>query len=201
MKNIRPSLTGKPASFLFLLVMTQVFSIAGSDTGSPASQTPYDRYLAPVRTVLSTLGTEKPAMAQVRQMMLQGRGFHYRMSNPYVAALPEQTAQKRSGDCKDKALWLCSRLGDADVRFVIGKTEPRARINHAWVMWRSEDRWWVLDCTLRSAPIPADEIPHNRYIPLYSYGKDASYRHEATQVNPARDRRDEKASVASNARR
>ncbi len=175
-------------------------SFAGFEIGAPSDSTPYDRYMAPVRTVLSHLGTQKPTMEQVKKLMIQGRGFRYRMDNPYMAAMPEKTAQTRAGDCKDKALWLCNQLGDSEVRFVIGKTEPGVRISHAWVMWLNEGRWWLLDCTLRRAPIPADEISPGRYIPLYSYGKSGTYRHAATQVNLAQVASKKKSPVASNGR-
>ena len=58
------------------------------------------------------------------QLRAMERDLDYlaRASGVRVAALPETTAARRSGDCKDKALWLASQLGDSDVRFVIGKT-------------------------------------------------------------------------------
>ena len=188
------------AASLLLLLATNLAALAGFDLGSPSSSTPYDRYMNPVQSVLSHLGSQKASMEQVRKVMVQGRSFHYRMDNPYVAAMPEKTARTHTGDCKDKALWLCDQLGDSDVRFVIGKTEPSARISHAWVMWKNEGRWWLLDCTLRSAPIPADTLPENRYIPLYSYGKNSTYRHAATQVNLAQIASKKKSPVASNGR-
>ena len=186
---------------LALLLAAKITASAAFDTGTPADYTPYDRYMNPVRSVLSHLGQQKPSMEQVKKFMIQGRNFHYRMENPYVAAMPETTAAKRSGDCKDKALWLCRQLGDSDVRFVIGKTEPGVRISHAWVMWRSEGRWWLLDCTLRNAPVAADTLPENRYIPLYSFSKGSTYRHAATQVGIAQVASKRKAPVASNGRR
>ena len=183
---------------LALLLIAKIAAPAAFDVGTPSDYTPYDRYMSPVRTVLSHLGQQKPNMEQVKKLMVQGRGFHYRMENPYVAAMPETTASKRSGDCKDKALWLCSQLGDSDVRFVIGKTEAGVRISHAWVMWKNEGRWWLLDCTLRSAPIPADSLPQNRYIPLYSFSKGSTFRHAATQVGLAEVASKKKSPVASN---
>jgi hypothetical protein len=183
-----------------LLLAAKLSSFAAFDTGTPSDYTPYDRYMTPVRTVLSHLGQQKPSMDQVRNLMIQGRNFRYHMANPYVAAAPAETAARRSGDCKDKALWLCSQLGDSDVRFVIGKTEPGIRISHAWVMWKNEGRWWLLDCTLRRAPIPADELPSNRYIPLYSYSKGSTFRHAATQVGLAQVASKKRSPVASNGR-
>ncbi len=185
---------------LALLFIAKVATFAAFDTGTPSDYTPYDRYMSPVKTVLSHLGQQKPSMDFVKKLMVEGRNFRYRMENPYVAAMPATTAAKRCGDCKDKALWLCNQLGDSDVRFVIGKTEPGVRISHAWVMWRNEGRWWLLDCTLRNAPVAADTLPENRYIPLYSYSKGNAYRHAATQVGIADVASRRKAPVASSGR-
>ena len=184
-----------------LLLTAKLTSFAGFDAGAPSDSTPYDRYMTPVRTVLSRLGSNKPSMEQVRKLMNEGRNFRYRLENPYVAAMPETTAHKRSGDCKDKALWLCDQLGDSEVRFVIGKTQPGIRLSHAWVMWKNEGRWWLLDCTLRRAPIAAEEVPANRYIPLYSYSKGTTFRHAATQIGIAQVASKSKAPVASDGRK
>lgn len=190
----------KTLSLFSALLLTKLTAFAAFDYGTPSDSTPYDRYMTPVRSVLSKLGQNKPSMDQVKKLMVEGRNFRYRMENPYVAAMPETTATKRSGDCKDKALWLCSRLGDSDVRFVIGKTEPGVRLSHAWVMWKNEGRWWLLDCTLKRAPIPADELPTNRYIPLYSFSKASTFRHSATQVGLAGVASKKNSPVASNSR-
>ena len=185
---------------LALLLGGKLASFAAFDAGTRSDYTPYDRYMSPVRTVLSHLTQHKPSMEEVKKLMIEGRNFRYRMENPYVAAMPQTTASKRSGDCKDKALWLCSQLGDGNVRFVIGKTAPGVSISHAWVMWENEGRWWLLDCTLRRAPILADELPTNRYIPLYSYSKGSTFRHAATQVGLAQVASKRKSPVASNGR-
>jgi hypothetical protein len=185
---------------LALIFTTRLTSFAAFDIGTPSDYTPYDRYMSPVRTVLAHPTQQKASMDLVKKLMVEGRNFRYRMENPYTAAMPHTTAAKRSGDCKDKALWLASQLGDSEVRFVIGKTEPGVRISHAWVMARIEGRWWLLDCTLRRAPIAADAVPQNRYIPLYSYSKGSTYRHAATQVGISQVASKRKAPVASNGR-
>lgn len=189
------------AASLLALIFSSFTALAGFDLGTPSAATPYDRYMTPVRTVLSTVGSQDASMDEVRKLMVQGRNFRYRMTNPYVAAMPAHTAKTRSGDCKDKALWLCNQLGSEDVRFVIGKTEAGIRINHAWVMWRNEGRWWLLDCTLKRAPIAADTIPTGQYIPLYSYSKNGTYRHAATSANIAKVAAKKNSPVASNGRR
>jgi hypothetical protein len=124
-------------------------------------------------------------MESVKMLMKEGRSFRYHLDNPYVPAMPAVTARQRVGDCKDKALWLCDQLNDSSVRFVIGKTSQRARMSHAWVLWQNEGRWWILDCTLKNAPIPADSVPSDRYIPLYSYTKGTCFQHGRSVMNVA----------------
>ncbi len=163
--------------FTLLALMTlKVAAVATVDLGSPSSYTPYERYMAPVRNVMTSLNKAKPTMDQVKQLMKEGRSFRYHMDDPYTPAAPSVTARIHEGDCKDKALWLVNQL-DSSARFVIGKTAKGAKISHAWVLWQNEGRWWILDCTLKSAPIPADSVPQDRYVALYSYGKSGCYRH------------------------
>jgi hypothetical protein len=169
---------------LLALAMTKITGFA-VDLGMRSSGTPYDRFLGPVRTVLGGLDEHKADMDTVKKLMKQGRSFRYHLDDPYVPAMPAVTARQREGDCKDKALWLCDQLNDSSVRFVIGKTSRSAKISHAWVMWQNEGQWWVLDCTLKSAPIPADSIPAGRYIPLYSYSKSTCFRHGGSTMNVA----------------
>ena len=172
-------------------------ALAETDIGRPASYTPYDRYLGPVRTVLGSVDGDQASMDDVKSLMLKGRGFRYKMENPYTPAMPNETAAKRQGDCKDKALWLCDQLDDPSVRFVIGKTKRGAKISHAWVMWQHEGRWWILDCTLKRTPFPADSVSSDRYVPLYSYSKTGAYRHADTAIGVASVASKSNAPVAS----
>src|SRR5687768_2301350 len=124
-------------------------------------------------------------MERVRDLMRKGHKFRYSFTDPYVAALPHITATRKAGDCKAKSLWLCDQLGDENVRYVIGKSRRNAKISHAWLLWKNEGRWWILDCTNTARPIPADSVSRNQYIPLYSYDRAASYRHASTQLRTA----------------
>ena len=170
---------------LVSLIGTQIAAVAGVDLGNVSGGTPYDRYMNPVKSTLATLGQEHPNMDKVTALMKEGRSFRYQMDDPYVAALPQETARTRTGDCKDKALWLCDQLNDSSVRFVIGKTSRNAKMSHAWVLWKNEGRYWILDCTLNRAPIAADTLPADRYVPLYSYTKGTAFRHGGSSVNVA----------------
>jgi hypothetical protein len=70
-------------------------------------------------------------------------------------------------------------MGCQKVRFVVGKVERRARINHAWLMWQQEGRWWILDPTVASRPIAADSVSSDAYVPLYSYTRKGKRVHAA----------------------
>ncbi len=164
---------------LLTLIALKVAAFATVDLGTPSAYTPYERYMAPVKAVMGSLRQAKPSMDQVKQLMKEGRKFRYHMDDPYTPALPDVTSRIHEGDCKDKALWMVDHL-DASARFVIGKTKRGTKISHAWVLWQNEGRWWILDCTLKSAPIAADSVPDDQYVPLYSYGKGICYRHSET---------------------
>lgn len=148
----------------------------------PASYTPYDRYTGSVRKVIARLDRRTVTMSQVRALMKEAHSFRYRVSDPYRAALPETTATTRTGDCKAKSLWLYDRIGDPSALYVIGKTFRATAYNHAWVYWRWDGRWWILDPTNRSAPVPADSLPADRYVPYYSFGSDGAFRHRSTWI-------------------
>jgi len=152
------------------------------DLGLPASATPYDPYMSPVKQVLNHLSSDDTSMDQVRRLMHTGRAFRYSFTTPYVAATPGETAARRAGDCKAKALWLADQLNDESVRFVIGKARRTSQMSHAWLMWQHDSRWYILDCTNNWDPIPADRVSSNTYIPYYSFDKNGEYRHRATQV-------------------
>lgn len=152
------------------------------DLGYSAGYTPYDPYMRPVRQVLGNIDGEASSMERVRALMRQGRNFRYSFTQPHVASLPELTEARRAGDCKDKALWLADRLGDENVRFVVGKARRTSSMSHAWLLWRNEGQWWILDCTYNYRPIAADSVSSNEYVPLYSWSKNGVYRHSSTRI-------------------
>lgn len=161
-------------------LLSAISAVAGVDLGFSASRTPYDGYMHPVRTVLGSLDKEGADMEMVRKLMREGRSFRYSFDRPYVAMYPNETQATKRGDCKDKALWLCDRIGSDNVRFVVGKARRSSKISHAWVLWENQGRWWILDCTNTSRPIPADSVGRNEYIPLYSWSKRGVYQHSET---------------------
>jgi hypothetical protein len=165
---------------------TADFAGGGQLWFQPTSFTPYDRYMGTVRTVVNHLEPRPATMSLACQLMQEGRHFDYVTGDPYSAVPPRITEMTQAGDCKAKALWLLNGLGDSNALFVIGKTSRYSRTSHAWVYWRNENRWWILDCTNRTQPIAADSVSEERYIPYYSYGRSGEFRHRATQllINP-----------------
>jgi len=162
---------------LAVLLLTKLATFAVVDLGTTTEHTPYDRYMAPVKDVLSSMHGEGATMDKVQAAMRQGRAFRYAHNEPYVPAMPQETAARHTGDCKDKALWLMDQIQDPSARFVIGKMTRGARMSHAWVMWQHDGQWWILDCTMLSRPIPAEKAGSNEYVPLYSYSRSTAYRH------------------------
>jgi len=170
---------------LALLLLAKLAASAGVDLGSATTHTPYDPYMGPVKQVFGALHGSSLDMNRVNALMREGRGFRYSHTDPYNPAMPQETASRHVGDCKDKALWLCDQLQDPSARFVIGKMKRNSPISHAWVMWQHEGRWWILDCTMNYAPVAADKVGADEYVPLYSYSKGIAYRHTGNSATVA----------------
>jgi hypothetical protein len=162
------------------LLLANTASHAGIDLGTPAGYTPYDRYMSPVKQVISSLRGQSPDFKRVQSLLSQGRSFRYSFTDPYTAALPEVTAHTKKGDCKAKSLWLMDQMGDSNLRYVIGKARSTSKISHAWVMWNDGSTWWILDPTNANRPIAAESTSRNEYIPQYSWSRNGSYRHSST---------------------
>ena len=97
-------------SLLTLFLAAAASASAGLDLGVPASSTPYEPYMRPVKQVLSDLSGASTDLNRVKSLMKQGRSFRYSFTEPYLATLPEVTARTKSGDCKAKTLRV-SQLG------------------------------------------------------------------------------------------
>ncbi|MEI6350506.1 MAG: hypothetical protein WCP06_05305 [Verrucomicrobiota bacterium] len=139
--------------------------------------TPYDAFLQPVHAVLGNLQGGSTSFKKVSELMRQGHAFKYIRQSPYAATLPDITAMRRSGDCKAKSLWLADRMNDCTIRFVVGKANSNSTVYHAWLLWKNQGRWWILDPTLSANPISAESVTPDRYLALYSYDKSGSYCH------------------------
>ncbi len=179
LKIIKSPIDMKKTILTAVLLLLAKFATASAavDLGTATEHTPYDRFLTPVKEVFSGMHGDGASMDKVQAAMRQGRAFRYAHTEPYVPAMPQETASRHVGDCKDKALWLMDQLQDPSARFVIGKMTRGAKLSHAWVMWQHDNQWWILDCTMLNKPVPADKLSSNEYVPLYSYSRNSAYRH------------------------
>jgi len=168
-----------PTFFFFAFVASRLPLLAEVDTGRPTSGTPYDRYLGPVRQVLGRAGGGASTVDEVRSQLRTARRFryYYNPAEPYIPQSPEVTEARRQGDCKAKAVWLASKMGDRNVRYVIGKMQPSSRISHAWLLWSSGGIWLHLDPTNETDLLDAERIVGRKLIPQYSYGSSSTYSH------------------------
>jgi hypothetical protein len=132
--------------------------------------------------VIARLDGRDASMMTACELMREGRRFRYLAADPYRAQAPSVTGARQAGDCKSKALWLYDQLGDPNAYYVIGKLERQSRTSHAWVYWRHDGQWWILDPTDRSSPVVADSVSSSRYVPYYSYSKAGAFRHSATRL-------------------
>lgn len=171
--------------FLFCF-LALTFSAFALDLGSRVSQTPYDSYFATVREVLFNSTGDGVTLRELRPIMAQGLAFHYAHITPYAAATPAATEVSRSGDCKDKALWLLSKCHDTRARFVIGRLHRASIVLHAWVLLKSDGAWRIADCTLTGEPRDARRFGRNDYVALYSYGRSGSFAHRGLGASSLR---------------
>ncbi len=166
---------------LFTFFLSSLFSLHAKPELAAArrASTPYDRYMGSVHRVLQSLNGGKPGMDRVAALLREGYSFRYVHDTPYVAPMPAETAARRAGDCKGKSLWLADRMNDPSVRYVIGKARHDSPISHAWLMWRYNNRWWILDPTNSPNPIPSDRVGPSEYQIHYSYTRSGTFRHDA----------------------
>jgi hypothetical protein len=179
MKNFVPHSVRSKGFLAFIIVFLAItFSArAAVDPRAAARSMPYGPHMASVRRVFGNMHHEDPTLDRVNALMRRGRSFRYTRSDLYRAAPPEETSARRAGDCKDKAIWLKDQLHDQDVRYVTGKFRRSARIGHAWLLWRHDGQWWILDCTMHDHAIPAYRVSANQYIPHDSIAMNSVYRH------------------------
>jgi hypothetical protein len=169
----------KMFALLLFLSALPIAAHAAIDFGRHTARTPYDRHLAPVQSTLQRGGSATLSMEEARSFLKIARGFRYQMDEAYRPQPPAETEQQQAGDCKDKSLWLLHKLGGSRAHFVVGKARTNSAINHAWLLWQKEGRWWILDPTNASEPIAADTIGMQAHIPLYSYTRGGKRIHAA----------------------
>jgi hypothetical protein len=164
---------------IVVLLTTELSARAQDSLGRPASGTPYDRYLGPVRSVLARGGGPASSVDEVRAELRTARRFRYYFNpaEPYIPQAPEVTEAKKQGDCKAKSLWLATKMNTRGVRYVVGKAKAGDRLSHAWLLWSNGGVLIFLDPTMESDIVYADRVSGRKLVPNYSYTASGSYIH------------------------
>lgn len=178
--------TNAPALTTVLAVLFAVEFVSGQDLGQPTSSTPYDRYLGPVRTTMSSLGNNKPPMDVVKEYVRTGRSFRYYMKDPYVPQTPAETEATHAGDCKAKSLWVAYKMDDQSLRFVVGRARAESSMLHAWLLWKEPSGWWILDATKFSTPLEVNRLGPQEFISFYSYSAKGEFVHAGASARKRR---------------
>lgn len=168
-------------TLLLPLILTATCTLlrGAADTGRPCGSTPYDSNLGPMRQTYARLGSGSPSVSDVRAQLRTAYRFryYYDPAQPYKPQLPAVTESKQQGDCKAKSLWLASKMGTRNARYVIGKATLSSRISHAWLLWSSDGGWIILDPTNTSDIIQADRVVGKKLVPRFSYSGSSTYSH------------------------
>lgn len=151
--------------------------------GIPIQGTPFDGKL--VRVGFFDIYTDSPALTQrsgLEELFAIARAFRYsgdRRGDHWQT--PQETAQKRSGDCEDKAVWLYARLkqnGIENVRLVIGKYKSMDRSFHVWVQVADPDgSIFILDPAAQKRIWRSGDFSGGFYNALYSYDGKNRFKH------------------------
>jgi len=166
-----------------LIAPLMVSSRAETDSGQRVSGTPYDRYMGPLRRVYARLGNGDLSIDEVRAQLRIGRRFRYAYDSdePYTPTAPALTEARQSGDCKAKALWLARQVGDRRAHYCMGRLRTSDRVSHAWLLWRNDGEWLILDPTWETEVASAERAVGRRWFARYSYNGSGSYVHPTYQ--------------------
>ena len=99
---------------------------------------------------------------------------------------PEETEERGTGDCEDKALWVYYKLFNQgfNVRLVLGgmyewvsKTNTMTYC-HCWTQWYTPRGIYILDPGQKSRVLPATSTNRMKYHPWYSWQGDKRWKHD-----------------------
>jgi len=165
-----------------LLLVSVLPAQAQFSSRREVSQTPYDAYMGAFRSVAERgPGQGLLTTATVEGLTERAYDFRYDHIEAYRARSPEEVESSGRGDCKDKALWLYSKLaaaGARDMQLVVGKKDNQAQEFHAWLYLSFNGRTYLLDPTFSGSMTEVSEVGADEYIPVYAYDNHGSYIYE-----------------------
>lgn len=156
-----------------VLALLAVSCLAAQPLLIPVQKTPYDEQMTRVRRCLIESKcpiSPAPSLDSVNHWMATLRNIPYRFSLQWRT--PEEVIVDSVADCKGKALALYQEMyrhGAESLRLVIGKRAPTSTTTHAWVEWETMSGRYVLDPTINSNVLPAEQVPSGCYTAYYAF--------------------------------
>lgn len=134
--------------------------------------TPYDAQMSRISRVMQagTSAAQTLQLDQVNQWMRGLKRIPYQYTSTWKT--PEELQATRSGDCKAKALslyYLMKSKGATNVMFVIGRRTGSSQGTHAWLLWETQGKVWLLDPTDESSAVESSGFGTDEYVPHYAY--------------------------------
>ena len=173
------SITRRAIGWTMFLLLFSTPALAQFFSRQEVSHTSYDLYLDSFRSVASQASGAGPlTLDLVREWTEKANDIPYNHVEPYRFRSPEEVEASGYGDCKDKALWLYSKLSAAGARhiqLVIGRKDTQAGEFHAWLYLTFCGRTYLLDPTISGSISEASDYSADEYVPVYAYDRSGAY--------------------------
>ncbi len=157
-------------------------SCFASSTFVSVPSSPYDWQMTRILpALLAKSSSSQISLPLVNNWMGDLRDIPYRYHSEWKT--PAEVQSNQSADCKGKAVLLYERMqrnGARNVRLVIGKRGATSRVTHAWLLWETDGRTFVLDPTFNWTACRSEDVRPGSYVPLYAYSGAKKYRAAAT---------------------
>ena len=151
--------------------------------GSLIQATPYDRRISAAGVLSVDSAPALNALLSSDELFRQAKSIRYvsdAAGHDYWQA-PQETQDRWSGDCEDKALWLFAQLkknSHGNVRLVVGRHHSFDKNFHVWVtLVDGQNNVWILDPTAQKKIWRSSDFDGSSYKPLYSFDGINRYRH------------------------
>ena len=169
--------------FFFICAAQTVHAFESNSDSTRIQATPFDYKLSQAGFFMERYDNAQISQQEsIDSLFLKARLFRYAhdsRQNQWQSS--EETEINRSGDCKDKALWLYTQLkknGYIHVRLVLGKYRSFDRLFHAWLLYTDNSNIsYLLDPTLQKRVWEEASIASGFYKPIYSFNGRNRYRH------------------------
>ena len=172
--------------FLLAAIGFSCLSCFGESILVSVKNTPYDRQMTRIRTVLTSEASQDEgdvSLGMVNYWIGDLRSIPYGFTKEWKT--PAETESGAPADCKAKAVALYQKMsahGATNLRLVIGKRALSSRSTHAWLEWETASGSYVLDPTLQWRAYQGRDVGSRAYIPIYAFAGNRKYRVAPTSL-------------------